>query len=240
MVAFAFKITIQMMKRFLRKVLYKYKSTSYSQAGEDMIIRYLFRDIGKMDKITYLDLGTNLPDYGNNTYLFYKAKGKGVCVEANPTLIQEIKKIRPKDKIINAGVAVSSEKEADFYIFDVSAISTFNKKDAEFRNNSGSNKIVRVAKIPLININDLIIGNFLKMPDLLSIDIEGLDLSVLKSLDFKKFPIPVLCVETCTYSENHIRPKDHSIAELLYSKGYEIYADTYINTIFVNKEWFYK
>jgi len=23
-------------------------------------------------------------------------------------------------------------------------------------------------------------------------------------------------------------------------KGYEIYADTYINTIFVNKNWFYQ
>lgn len=30
------------------------------------------------------------------------------------------------------------------------------------------------------------------------------------------------------------------IVELMQSKGYFIYGDTYVNTIFVNKEWFYK
>jgi len=97
-----------------------------------------------------------------------------------------------------------------------------------------------VVKVPLININKIIKENFTAFPDFLSIDIEGLDLDVLKSLDFDQFPIPVICVETCTYSEDHIRPKDYSIAEFVISKGYEVYADTYINTIFVNKDWFYK
>jgi len=30
------------------------------------------------------------------------------------------------------------------------------------------------------------------------------------------------------------------VSKFLISKGYEIYADTYINTIFVKKEWFNK
>ncbi|MBK8609148.1 MAG: hypothetical protein IPL84_04185 [Chitinophagaceae bacterium] len=42
---------------------------SYSQAGEDAVIKFLFNDFGKR-KIEYLDLGTNLPDHYNNTYLF--------------------------------------------------------------------------------------------------------------------------------------------------------------------------
>ena len=92
----------------------------------------------------------------------------------------------------------------------------------------------------MVNINTLIAENFDDYPDLLSIDIEGLDLAVLKSLDYEKYPLPVICVETCTYSENHIRPKDPTIADFLSGKGYEVYADTYINTIFVNKKWFYK
>lgn len=204
-----------------------------------MVVRYLFRGIGKKDKITYLDLGTNIPDFGNNTYWFYQRSNTGVCVEADPTLIKAIKQVRPKDKIINAGVAVSSDKEADFYIFNDPAISTFDKEEAERRTSSGQNKITKVAKVALVNINDLISQNFETYPDFISIDIEGLDLEVLKSLDFERFPIPVLCVETCMYSETHVRPKDQSVITLLNSKGYEVYADTYINTIFVNKSWFY-
>ena len=74
----------------------------------------------------------------------------------------------------------------------------------------------------------------------LSIDIEGLDLAVLRTLDFERYPIPIVCVETCRYSEDHVRPRDHSIAEFMATKGYEAYADTYINTIFVRKTWFYR
>ena len=212
---------------------------SYSQAGEDAVLRFLFAD-KKIKKISYLEIGTSSPDYSNNTYLFYKNGSKGVCVEADKTLIPQIKKLRPQDKILNVGVAVSEKDEADLYVFDVSGINTFDKQEAEKRAASGTYKMLEVVKVPLININRLIKENFESYPDFLSIDIEGLDLEVLKSLDFEKYPIPVLCVETCTYSENHIRPKDYSIATFLESKNYMVYADTYVNTLFVNKDWFYK
>ncbi|MGB4938039.1 MAG: FkbM family methyltransferase, partial [Ferruginibacter sp.] len=90
-----------------------------------------------------------------------------------------------------------------------------------------------------VHINDLIKNNFAGYPDLLSVDIEGLDLAVLQSLDYEAYPVPVICVETCVYSETNVRPKDPAIAEFMVTRGYEIYADTYINTIFVNKHWFY-
>lgn len=234
-----------MIKSFLRRVrntifprpiiIYN----SYSQTGEDAVVSFLFTD-KKMTKVSYLDIGTNIPDECNNTYLLYKRGNRGVCVEADKTLIPIIQKVRPDDKIINVGVAVSDYDEADFYIFDISAINTFDKDEAESRAAHGTYKIKEVVKVPLININKIIEENFITFPDFLSIDIEGLDLDVLKSLDFDHFPIPVICVETCTYSENHVRPKDYSIVEFVTSKGYEVYADTYINTIFVNKNWFYK
>jgi hypothetical protein len=212
---------------------------SYSQAGEDAIIRYLFGEIGK-NQISYLDLGTNHPVSLNNTFLFYKKNSRGVCVEADGTLIQEIKKLRPKDKVIHAGVSFNEETESDFYIFNNPALNTFNKLEAEYREKFDGIKILRIEKVPLININQLIKSNFETYPDLISIDIEEWDLEVLKSLDYPQFPIPVICVETCVFSKTHIKQKNPEIEKFMQSKGYEIYADTYINTIFVNKEWFYK
>jgi FkbM family methyltransferase len=213
-------------------------NNSYSQAGEDVVLSFLFTD-KKMSKVSYLDIGTNLPDECNNTYLLYKSGNRGVCVEADKTLIPIIQKVRPYDKIINVGVTVSDHNEAEFHIFDMSAINTFDKDEAERRVAHGTYKIKEVVKVPLKKINKIIEENFITFPDFLSIDIEGLDLEVLKSLDFDQFPIPVICVETCTYSESHVRPKDYSIVEFVTSKGYEVYADTYINTIFVNRNWFY-
>ena len=193
-----------------------------------------------MDAVCYLDIGTNSPAHCNNTYLLYKKGNRGVCVEADKTLIPGINHMRPGDKVINGGVAVSDAMEADFYIFNVKGLNTFDAAEAERRQMRGTFKVTEIVKVPLLHINRIIQENFISYPDFLSIDIEGLDLEVLKSLDFDRYPIPVICVETCVFSENHIRPKDYSIAEFVLSKGYEVYADTYINTIFVYKKWFYK
>ncbi len=171
--------------------------------------------------------------------MFYTNGSRGVCVEADETLIGEIRKKRPGDKVLNYGVATGQQEAADFFIFDIPGLNTFDKEEAKKREAFGTVKVIRVVTVPLVHINKLVKENFDRYPDFLSLDIEGLDLDVLKSLDYTTYPIPVICVETCMYSENNIRPKDNSIAEFLCQQGYEIYADTYINTIFVNKKWFY-
>jgi FkbM family methyltransferase len=211
---------------------------SYSQAGEDAVLRFLFGDKG-LRHISYLDVGTNIPDFTNNTYLFYLSGSSGVCVEADRTLIPHIQKVRPRDTVLNVGVSTDEATNGDFYIFDIKGISTFDKAEAEQRAASGHFKLREIVKVKLMDINSILHENFARRPDLLSIDIEGLDLAVLKTLDFERYRIPVVCVETCRYSENHVRPKDPAIGEFLGTKGYEVYADTYINTIFVDKAWFY-
>jgi hypothetical protein len=75
----------------------------------------------------------------------------------------------------------------------------------------------------------------------LSIDIEGSDLAALKAIDYERYPIPVICAETSVFDfdKNQLGGKILEIQEFLLANGYFIYADTYINTIFVNKNWFY-
>lgn len=231
-------------KAFIKKVVYAvvpppFVPASYSQAGEDGVLRFLFGDKG-ITRISYLDIGSSYPDVSNNTYLFYRGGSRGVCVDADKNIAEQIARVRPEDKVLNVGVSTDGSAEADFYLFDCQGISTFDKDEAERRLASGKQRLVEKTRVKLVNVNDLIRDHFQTMPDLISLDIEGLDLSVLRSLDFERYPVPVICVETCSYSENHVRPKVGGIVPFMLSKGYEIYADTYINTIFVNKSWFYR
>lgn len=214
--------------------------TSYSQAGEDSILSFLFSD-KKISMIYYLDLGTNIPDFGNNTFLFYTRGSRGICVEADVSLINAIKATRPEDKVLNLGVNIieNGELTKPFYVFNEPSLNTFDQNEALKREGYGSFKIIRIDNVTLMSITKIIDKHCAALPDLLSIDIEGLDLQVLESLDLLRYPIPVICAETCTYSENHIRPKDDRIQTHMLSKGYFVYADTYINTIFVNHNWFY-
>lgn len=235
---------IKWIKKILKKEVLKYIKpeiiliqNSYSQAGEDIVIDFLFSNIGLI-KPKYLELGVMSPDHFSNTYKFYLRGATGVLVEADETQISYIKVKRPDDIVLNVGVGFTNTQEADFFIFNNRGLNTFDKEEANFRNRIGSFKIERVVKVPLKSLESIIENNFETYPDFLSIDIEGLDLKVLESLDFYRFPIPVICAETCVYSENHIKPKDKSIENFLTRKGYFAYADTYINTIFVNENWF--
>jgi hypothetical protein len=75
-----------------------------------------------------------------------------------------------------------------------------------------------------------------RFPDLLSLDVEGLDFEVISSIDFKKYQPKVICVETISYSKNGTGVKSSKLIKYVESKGYYLYADTNINTIFVKKD----
>jgi hypothetical protein len=95
--------------------------------------------------------------------------------------------------------------------------------------NKKSIEVKRLSDV-LNSVND---GVF---PDFLSLDIEGLDLLVLKTINLKSNYPKVICVETTIYDGNKIdQKKSVEIIEFLRSNGYTIYADTFINTILFKK-----
>jgi len=210
---------------------------SFSQAGEDQVIQYLFQQL-RIDKPTYLDIGTNHPVIGNNTYYFYARGSRGVCIEPDPSFYKLIRKQRPGDLLIEAGVNIGSEKQAELYIFPhpYSGWNTFLKDEAEKREKETGIKISKVVSIPLVHINDVMRENFNPHPNLVSIDVEGLDLDILRSIDFEHFKPEVICIESITFSMNNEEMKITGIADFLYSKNYFLFADTHINSIFCRKD----
>lgn len=207
---------------------------SYSQCGEDLIIDFAFREL-RMNKITYLDIGAHHPTYLNNTAFFYKKGDTGVCVEPDPALFAKIKRARSKDVCLNVGIGDGSAGEADFYIMSGKTLNTFSKTEAERYVSYGNQKIEKVIKMPLVSVNEIVSRHFKGAPDLVSLDVEGYDLVILKSFDFKRFRPKIWCIETLTYTEDHSETKIRETIDYLLSKDYFIYGDTYINTIFVDK-----
>jgi Methyltransferase FkbM domain len=88
----------------------------------------------------------------------------------------------------------------------------------------------------LQSVNEIILEHFSgNAPDLISIDVEGLDFEILSSIDFRKYRPTVICVETISFSDNFGGVKNKDIPEYLQQHGYFLYADTWINSIFVDK-----
>lgn len=211
---------------------------SFAQVGEDSILYYLFQSVG-VNNISYLDIGTNHPIYGNNTYAFYLYGSRGVCVEPDPFLYKQIVARRKNDICLNVGIGLTEQVEADFYVFPNSGWNTFSQEEATLRASSGM-PYSKVLKVPLKNINDIIAANFSATPDVISIDVEGLDFDILKSLDFSKHAPKVLVIETLRFGATHKATKYTDIINFVCDQGYFVYADTYVNTIFCQNNFFIK
>jgi FkbM family methyltransferase len=212
-----------------------HQKISYSQCGEDLIVRYVFDSL-KVAAPSYLDIGAHHPGYLNNTRIFYDAGSRGVNVEPDPTLIDAFRRQRPRDTNLNVGVAAQAG-ELPFHVMNVKTLNTFSRVDAEaaVREGNGRIQVERTVNVPVVDVNDLLEKHFEWGPDFLSLDVEGLDLLILQAIDYARSRPRVICVETVTFSENRQGRKIEEIPGFLEGAGYFRYADTWVNSIFVDK-----
>ena len=180
-----------------------------------------------------MDVGAHHPSYLSNTYLFYSRGDIGVCIEPDPELFQQFLVNRPRDTNLNYGVGIQ-EGIADFFVMSTSTLNTFSKLEAD-RYVSGGHKILNTLSIKIENLNGVIERNCKRAPNLISLDIEGWDYIILDNFDFTKCRPEVFCLETLSYTDDNCERKLTEIVELMHMNGYLTYADTYINTIFVDR-----
>lgn len=212
---------------------------SFSQAGEDQVIRFLINDCLKIKEPSYLDIGTHHPLFGNNTFYFYSRGSKGVCVEPDARYAALIKKYRKRDVFLQAGMSTGNQTSATFFLFPkkYAGWNTLLREEAEKRQAETGIKFQPV-EVPLVNINEVVKQHFDTWPTIVSIDVEGLDLAILQSLDFDRYKPEIICAESITFSTVNDQSKITDISNFMLSKGYFVFGDTYVNTIFCKKEAF--
>ena len=225
------------MIRLFEKIIGKKYRKSYSQCGEDILINYIFSLRG-IKNPSYLDIGANDPFFLSNTAMLYSKGSRGINVEANPTLLDKFKRLRNRDVNVNVGISDKAE-ELEFYIMSDNTLSTFMKAEYEAMLKQNG-RLMEIKKIQLITVAELVdkysSGVF---PDLLTIDVEGMDFKILQSIDFSKTRPKVICVEAAEYSPIGAGTRRTELIEFLESKGYYEYANTNLNAIMVDRNfWF--
>ena len=217
-----------------------YCMNSYSQAGEDNILDYVVRVLGiSYNEVTYIDLGANHPQNLSNTYFFYSQGAKGVIVEANPNLIPELKFYRNRDIILNNCVDVVTGNELDFYIMNVDGLSTTSYESTiSMCEKNPELEIIDKKSIKTISFNDIVETYLDKAPTILSIDLEGKDIEILISIDFTKYRPLMIVIEMIDYDVKlAYNTKNTKIKAFIETKGYEEYAYTGINSIFIDRKY---
>lgn len=206
---------------------------SFSQSGEDLIVDYIFHWLG-LDAVKYLDIGAHHPYILSNTFHFYQKGHSGVLVEPDPQLHAQLERSRQRDQCLNVGAASRSQQTAKYYEMSDKALSTFSWDEARRYESYGRVRIEAVHEIPLLSVNTIIERHFADTPNFISIDVEGLDYEILEGFDFQRYRPEVFCVETLTYTEDKSERKVTELIDLMREQHYFAYADTYLNTIFVD------
>jgi FkbM family methyltransferase len=229
------EITKKKVANKLRQVFGVHARKSYAQCGEDLLLRSLLNSL-EIEKPYYLDIGAHHPRYLSNTYLFYRSGAHGICIEPDPNLFKVIKNSRGRDLCLNVGIGFNSNSQADFYVMTVPTLNTFSKEEAENYHANSPYKIKHVIKLPLITVNSVLEQHAKRVPDLVSLDVEGLDLNILKSFDFNRFRPKLFCVETIHFDNKYKEVKNEDIISLMKENDYIVVADTWLNTIFADRK----
>jgi FkbM family methyltransferase len=205
-----------------------------SQFGEDKKIIKLFKE---KRNGTYLDLGCFHPIRQNNTYLLHKLGWKGINIDLNPVSIELFNIARPKD--INICMAISGKKGLKNLFFDheLSSLNTISKNHTLFLKEAFGIKTLKKKIIKTNTLNNILKENKIKKIDFMNIDIEGNELEVLKTLNFKNLDIKVICIEIVNYDiySKNIKIHKKKIVTILKKNNYYLKFKTFVNYIFIKK-----
>jgi FkbM family methyltransferase len=210
-----------------------YRKESFSQCGEDVIVDYVFMLRG-ISRPSYMDIGAHHPYWLSNSALFYERGCRGINIEANPQLITMFHKYRPQDVNLNIGIG-EQEGQLDFYVMEDNTLSTFSQQECDRMEAAGK---LRAAVIPVMirTVSSVLSESFGGLfPDFLTLDAEGMDLQILRSIDFDKQWPKIICVEAAEYSPVGAGARRADLIDFLQSKNYIEYANTNLNAIMVKK-----
>jgi FkbM family methyltransferase len=173
----------------------------YSQEGEDILLNRYFH--WKKEGF-FIDVGAHHPQRFSNTYFFYKLGWRGINIDAMPGSMVPFQELRPED--INIEQPVSDEEaELTYHIFSDPALNGFSAELSAGRNTEEfflkEKILLRTRRLADILKEHVPTGRKI---DFLSVDVEGLDLQVLRSNDWNLYRpefVLVECLKTGTLSE---------------------------------------
>lgn len=202
---------------------------SFAQEGEDLVLARLIGD--KVDGF-YVDIGAHHPVRHSNTYLFYRRGWRGINIDATPGAMEPFERLRPRDINVEALVATDAAART-FFVFNEPALNTASPSLA--RQRPAEDQRFRVTETVTLTPRPLaaLLDEYLphgRTIDFMSVDVEGLDLEVLRSNDWKRYRPRIVLVELLQTPLDALERQE--IVRYLREASYEPIAKLYNTVIF--------
>jgi hypothetical protein len=187
------KLDLYKKLREYKKYLFdEYSLKSYAQEGEDMILNRFFEGVKNG---FYVDIGAHHPFRFSNTYHFYLKGWHGINADAMQGGMLIFDQYRKRDINIETGVG-KCKKTSKYFIFEDGAHNGF-YDESKIEVNRIKSKLLKSIMIPTIPLKHLLDKHLPlgRKINFLTVDVEGYDLEVLESNDWKKYRPDFVLVE---------------------------------------------
>lgn len=209
-----------------------FKQFYFGQEGEDIILKQILEQISSG---FYVDVGAHHPFKYSNTLKFYLEGWSGINIDPLPGIMNEFRKYRPKDINLEIGVAEKKGKRK-YYMFSLPELNGFSRRTVLNREEALKYPLEKIIKIEVLPLSE-IFKTYLpqgKEISFLSIDVEGSELSVLKSNNWQKYRPKVICLEIRAKAEGN--KKARATIKYLISKKYFFYTKTKNSLFFLQND----
>ncbi|MDH4172960.1 MAG: FkbM family methyltransferase [Betaproteobacteria bacterium] len=233
---FAFVERVPLLRRLflLRKAhLIRARGAHYAQWGEDVVLEQ-FLGAAAPQESCYVDVGCFHPKKYSNTWRLYRKGWRGINVDVDRVKLDVFDLVRPEDENVCCAIG-DAPGEATLYSFGhYSVLSTLDpQKAAEYRRlgYECAERPVRVRTLTDVFEASRFRGRRIA---LLSVDVEGHEEWVLRSLDFTRHRPRLVLVEfhAPTLARMQADPKYRLLAGEL---GYELVNWTGLTAFFMDK-----
>jgi len=203
---------------------------SYSQFGEDLVVRTHFAEGFDNSVGRFVDAGAFHPFKYSNTMLLSQLGWRGINIDCDPVKIARFERLRPQDQNVCAAV---DEAPRDMVYLEYSPEGLTNRIVAPGEKNllSGiGEKPLKVTPIRVTTLTDIIEQSVFRGQHFhyLNVDCEAHDLSVLKGLDFSRYSPDLISVESWN------KTAQTELSAFLDRFGYQL-TDIVHLTLFFNK-----
>lgn len=226
------KLYTKYLKYFL--IFHYYNKLYFSQQAEDFIINRNFINQKNNDGF-FVEIGayTGL-HYSNTKYLEDNLNFKGMLVEPIKKNFEKLIINREKNNIL-INKAISKDKQVVMFGEDPMAgiLNTMHKStyNHHIKHNINNKTIIKA-----ITVEQLFKEYNITYIDFLSIDVEGGELDVLETINWKNISIYLICIEL----DNENIEKDEKCRKILKENGFEFKLKMNINEFWLNPLYFRK